>query len=234
MAKKTRPRRPVKKTRKAAPKKIRKTRKVAADILSTEPDPYHIDASVVPEGKAYQWHRFTGASRDPVRDGWVRVPFDRHPQLFPKSYCTKDRHIAYQGLTLLENSAAWVKQQLVDATSFALDMPKQFWSDRGVEVPDRKGRFFPLLPPDQIVTEVLRDAPPEEGPPIDVPISLLIRVPARWASAAAYLKLTLTEYARRRVVGERLTLGCADGMMDRRLDVVYEPVNLKFSPSKEI
>lgn len=239
MAKKTRPRRPVKKARKAAPKKkLTKAQRVArldarlfraskriADGDVT-PDPFHIDRSVVPAGKAYQWHRYTTTSPDPIRDGWVPVPFDRHPGVFPKGYRSKDGWVVCEGLTLIENSTEWVKEELARSHRLAHELSEAIG---GIKKPEG-GRLY-IMPEEWVEAVARPDAPPEIGPPIDVPISLLIRVPARWATAAAYLNLTLTEYARRRVVGERLVLGSLD-LMDGSLEAVYEPVNLTFSPQK--
>lgn len=244
MAKKDRPRRPVKKTRKAAPRKkqYKSKFKLAVDGQTLdEIDPFHIDLSDVPPGKAYQWHRFTTTSRDPIRDGWTPVPFDRHPGLFPPSWRTKKGWIAYGGLTLIENSAEWVQRRLAANIAAAKEMESAFYSARGLDVPVRRDRgmvrAMQIFPADFVETKVLKDAPPDEGPDIDTPISLLIRVPARWASAAAYLNLPISEYARRRIVGERMVLGCMEeniyGYNDRALQAVYQPVQLKFSPVNE-
>lgn len=238
MARKTRPRRPVKKTRKAAPRKKRYKSKFKLAIdgqMLDEADPYHIDPSDVPAGKAYQWHRFTASSRDPIRDGWVPVPFERHPGLFPKSWRTREGWISYGGLTLIENSKEFVQARLTEGISAAKEMEKAFFSNLGIDVPARKAYGgFPIMPADFVETKVLKDAPPDIGPDIETSISLLIRVPARWAAAAAYLNLTIPEYARRRIVGERMVLGCMEeniyGYEDRALQAIYQPVTLKFSP----
>ncbi len=235
-----RPRRATKKTvrkaaRKTTKRAIRKRRSVRAEPGALTPsrkvDPYHISDRLIPAGWAYQW-KVKGADVPP---GWHCVPYSRHAHDFPRS-ANYQGAIVIKGLTLMEALKDQVVSELHVPSQRALDMERdlreQFGMD-GPRAPYNARAAMGMLRDDQIVTKVLKDAPPETGPDIDVPISLLIRVPARWAAAAAYLNLTIAEYARRRVVAERMILGS----MDERsgdLNAIYQPVNLKFSPSKEV
>jgi hypothetical protein len=81
---------------------------------------------------------------------------------------------------------------------------------------------------DWLETEPLPDGmPPETGPAVVLNITLPVRVPSRWAHAAAFLKIDLEEYARRRFIMERPVLGTMGYMGD---DLAYEPVSLQFTP----
>jgi len=81
--------------------------------------------------------------------------------------------------------------------------------------------------------DILRVYCEAQWPAVETVISLPMKVPARWHSAAAFLKLTLSEYTRRRVLMDRLVLACMDPFTDQFASL-YEPVALQFSPSKEI
>lgn len=67
---------------------------------STEQDKYHIDASVIPDGWAYQWKMQSvlgkedpGYQTNIERGGWEAVPASRHPEMMPLggNYKTIDR-----------------------------------------------------------------------------------------------------------------------------------------------
>lgn len=235
-----RPRRAIKKPRKAARKTV--TRKRAAKLpkldrlqpqqrdakVQRKIDPFYINERLIPAGWAYQWK----VKGEPVPPGWHCVPYSRHAHDFPRS-ANYQGAIVIKGLILMEALKDQVVSELYAAQRAAVEMDAQFKDRLGMEGWPGIGFSYPLLPESEVVTKVLKDAPPETGPDIDVPISLLIRVPARWADAAAYLNLPIAEYTRRRVVGERMVLGS----MDERcgdLNAIYQPVHLKFSPSKEV
>lgn len=232
-----RPRRAAKTARKAARKKVakrltRKQRIAKIERDANKPrrfvDPFHLPERLVPVGWGYQWKAYG----DEYRPGWTPVPYSRHAHDFPRS-ANLNGQIVIDGLILMEALKDQIVSELYAAQRAAVEMDAQFKDRLGMEGWPGIGFSYPLLPESEVVTKVLKDAPPETGPDIDVPISLLIRVPARWADAAAYLNLPIAEYTRRRVVGERMVLGS----MDERcgdLNAIYQPVHLKFSPSKEV
>lgn len=233
------PKKPVKKTARKPTRKQRVAKiEAQADAMSDQTlvdaiDPFRIDPADVPAGKSYQWHRETMATRDLVRDGWMPVPFDRHPGLFPAEYRTESGGVACNGLALLENSEEWVRQQLDLGTSAAKEMEEVFYSGLGVPVPNRyNGCGFPILPDSFIVSEKV-EAPAEDGPPIVLPIHMYVRVPTRWAHMAAHLKLTPGEYARRRIIMQRAVVAPTCDAFEIDGVPVYEMVNLEFSPRKD-
>jgi len=67
-----------------------------------------------------------------------------------------------------------------------------------------------------------------EGDTIDIEVPLTVRIPRRWADAAVTCKLDFTEYVRRRLLIDRPVLGSMAYPWDG--PVVYEPVNLSFTP----
>lgn len=191
-------------------------------------DPFFLNESLIPVGWAYQW-KVKGADVPP---GWHCVPYSRHAHDFPRS-ANYQGAIVIKGLILMEALKDQVASELYAHRRAAIELDAERKRHLGMEGRRSEiGFSYPLLPESEVVTKILKDAPPEIGPDIDVPISLLLRVPARWATAAAYLNLTVSEYTRRRVVGERMVLGSMDER-EGNLDAVYQPVTLKFSPSKE-
>lgn len=233
-----RPRRAAKKTvrkpaRKRVVKRLTRKQRIAkierdADKPRRFVDQFHLSERLVPVGWGYQWKVYG----DEYRPGWTPVPYSRHAHDFPRS-ANLNGQIVIDGLILMEALKDQIVSELYAAQRAAVEMDAQFKANLGMEGRRSEiGFSYPLLPESEVLTKVLEGAPPEIGPDIDVPISLLIRVPARWASAAAYLSLTISEYTRRRIVGERMILGSMDER-DGDLDAVYQPVILKFSPSKE-
>lgn len=192
-------------------------------------DPFYLDERLIPAGWAYQWSTHV----DP-RSGWRAVPYSRHAHDFPKEAQGADGFIAIWGLVLTEIPADFVKAELANSTQRARDMVSHFDRSIGREEEGRRG--FWIMPEGWLVSyskeEVAElDPPPRDGPPVEVAVTLLMKVPSRWDNAAAYLKLTLNEYTRRRILMERPVLGVMDPFS---AETVYEPVVLQFSPSKEV
>lgn len=223
-----RPRRAMKKPRKVARKTIRRKRAAKlkpqqrGDKLQRKIDPFYLNERLIPAGWAYQWK----VKGEPVPPGWHCVPYSRHAHDFPRS-ANYQGSIVIKGLILMEALKDQVASELHAHQRTTRALAEQFEAYKRGE-----GRLYPMMPESEVITKVLRHAPPETGPDIDTPISLLIRVPARWATAAAYLNLTVSEYARRRVVAERMILGSMDDR-DGGLEAIYQPVFLTISPSKE-
>ncbi len=221
-----RPRRPAKKTARKAVRKKRQTKAQKAAQAEAKHraslrkiDPYYLDPKLIPVGYSYQW-KIEGA-RTPA--GWTAVPFSRHAHDFPPEYQNLFRQIAFCGLALMETTAEQARAEL--AVSF--DAAKKM-NDAATASPNfgTHGRFR-IMPDDWVETEKIpREAAQNEGPPVDVAVVLMVRVPVRWKSAALYLKLELNEYVRRRILMERPILGCIDQFSQ---ETVYEPVNLQFT-----
>ena len=213
-----RPRRPVRK----APRKIAskaRTRKRTPKLRHIEfkNDPFHLDKSKLPVGWAYQW--IVGCCDS--SSGWRPVPYSRHAHDFPDSARNASGFISIDGLMLCEIPAEHVKKELSALT----DKAKALEKTMGVIDP---GKGFYIMPADWVVQgETIPEAQQNEGPPVEVAVTLLMRVSVRWQSAATYLKLTLNEYVRRRILMERPVLGPISPFAP---EVVYETVNLSFSP----
>ncbi len=223
-----RPRRPTKKTaRKAVRKKAKVVRKRTPRTFFSKSDPFYLDAKLIPAGWAYQWSTYV----DP-RTGWRPVPYSRHAHDFPKIAQSDDGFIVISGLTLAEIPAEHVAAELTRGAQAARDLTAGFDRSIGRE---GGGKGFWVMPESWIASygrgEELREMAPLEGPPIEVAVTLVIKVPSRWDSAAAYLKLGLPEYARRRILMERPLLGCTQRWNGSRdAEPLYEPFLLNLAP----
>ncbi len=229
-----RPRRPTKKT---ARKIARKSRKIKASQRAyVRPklvaDPYYINPRLIPAGWAYQWV----PQGSKLAEGWTTVPYSRHAHDFSDEYSGMFGQITFLGLTLIETTIGQAQKEREALQAKARDLTSEIDKRFGRDVDGGRSGGFWIMPQDWNVSytaeEIDRiDPPPSEGPPVEVAITLMMKVPARWNSAAAFLKLTLNEYARRRVLMERPVLGSMDPFSQ---DAVYEPVSLTFSPTKEV
>ena len=184
-------------------------------------DPFWLDPRLIPAGWGYAWkpNYRPGGELPP---GWGLVPYSRHAHDFPRSY-QHGNFIVYGGLILMEALADQIASE-----KFALEQQARAQIDGFNDLIGRpEGYGCWIMPLSYIESEEIpRSAAQNEGPPVEVTIELKVRVPVRWRSAAEYLKLTFVEYVRRRIVMERMVLGC----MDPFGEAVYEPVNLSFSP----
>lgn len=220
-----------KQARKTARKAVRKPKKRTPAKRRPrhfdKPDPFYLDPALIPARWAYQWM----PSIDPSSH-WRAVPYSRHAHDFPTAARTSDGGIEIKGLVLAETQATNVMAEL----ELVRKKSKNQMGDLAEEMGKKDGQGFWIAPPSwnaSYTSAELREmAPPAEvGPPITIEVQMWVKVPARWASAAAYLKLPLQEYARRRIVMERMVLGCMDPFSER---AVHEPVNIFVSPSKEV
>ncbi len=211
-------------------------RKAAKKSPQRKSDPFWIDERLIPVGWGYEWkvNRRPGGELPP---GWSAVPYSRHAHDFPRSYrCSGS--IVHKGLILVEAladqiaSERWALQK--DAQNQDADVRERLrMEDIG------GGRRVWIMPDDWVDSYGrdedlgLDDRAPQEGPPIEVSIALTIKVPSRWDSAAAYLKLTLAEYTRRRVLMDRPILGCTQSWNGSRdADPLYEPFLLNLAPKE--
>ncbi len=215
-----------KQAKKTARKVVRKRQTKAQIAAQTEArvraslrasDPYYLAPGLIPVGWSYQW-KIDGATPP---TGWTCVPFSRHAHDFPRDFQNLFGQIAFLGLVLMEATAEQAEKEASRPRVAATEMYDAHPAAR------KRGRYdgFPLMPEDWIETEKIPDgAEQNEGPPVEVAVTLLMRVPVRWNSAALYLNLTLNEYVRRHILMERPVLGCLDPFSP---EAVYETVNVQ-------
>ena len=216
-----------KQAKKTTRKVVRKAKKIVrkrTPRFFSKPDPFYLDPKLIPVGWAYQWSVYV----DP-RSGWRAVPYSRHAHDFPKAAQSDDGFIIIKGLCLAEIPAQFVKAELINQSQKARDMMADFDAAVGREGSGKGMWIMPSSWVESYSREELAkiDAPGPNSPPVEVSVTLLMQVPGRWNDAAAYLKLSLNEYTRRRIMMERLVLGCMDPFSP---EAVYEPVSLSFSP----
>lgn len=194
-------------------------------------DPYYLDPKLIPVGWGYAWivNQREGGVLPP---GWGLVPYSRHAHDFPRRY-QRGNFIVHDGLILAEALSDQIRAELHAPAKLARQMHDQHPASGRSEF----GRIQ-IMPEDWVESEkISRSAYQNEGDPVEVEIDLVVRVPVRWRSAAEFLKLTLREYTRRRILMERPILGSMlrwDGQSDS--EAIYEPVSLHFSavnPPKE-
>ena len=218
---------PMKKAKRAK-KTVRKVvrKKVVARRRPTsfsKPDPFFIDPKLVPAGWAYQWTTYV----DP-HSGWRPVPYSRHAHDFPKAAQGPDGFVVIEGLHLAEIPEHFVRSELASGAQKARDMVGDFDQSIGR---DNVGKGWYILSPGFIVErEITREMAHTEGPPVEVLVTLTMKVPQRWSAAAATLDLTLQEYTRRRILMERPLLGCTLPWNGSSEEPFYEPFLLNLAP----
>lgn len=206
---------------KQALKHARKRRPKREISPQRKADPFWLDERLIPIGWAYAWKP---NAPEAIGHGWSLVPFSRHAHDFPRSFQTSG-FIVHGGLILAEAPA----DQVVAETYALTKKARALTEDMDNLL--RRGEGFggysygPWIAPE--TEEIPRSAHQSEGPPVEIAVTLVVRVPVRWRSASEYLKIPFSEYVRRRLVMEAMVLGCMDPFAS---DPVYEPVNLQFSP----
>jgi hypothetical protein len=193
-----RPRRPVK--RKVALKKIVK-RKIAKRAVKFSPATKRaieeVEASIFdipkpPHGFAYQWAPFSRVIYMASK-GWSQVPFSRHQDM-PKA-TNFDGYVVYRDTALFQISEALAKEQIDLLAEQAKDLTRDFDARLRRE---EGGRGFYILPSSFMVDSAY-DRVPDSSPPVEVTLTIKLRVPARWCDTANALQLAHPEYARRRI-----------------------------------
>jgi hypothetical protein len=104
-------------------------------LVRRHPDPFHIEQSLIPRGRSYQWND------TPDKEGWRTVPFSRHPGVFAPILYSDDGPIVVQGLYLCERPEVEVKDAHAAAAEKARKQSDDFWADRAKEF---AGAGFPL------------------------------------------------------------------------------------------
>lgn len=110
------------------------------------------------------------------------------------------------------------KKQFDDANELFQVVPARYGMKSG-------GRSFPLVSPDFMVSSDYPKVAPD-AQPVDVDVTIKLKVSVRWQDAAAALGLSLAEYARRRLLMEQQVLGPSATFIE---DNAYEPVELSFT-----
>ena len=159
-------------------------------VQDPTPDPFEIAA---PKGKAYQW---ASIHPDQQRDfdaykraGWRPVPASRHPD-FPA-----DRgRIIFGGSMLLEMPRKKY-DKLVGADITRANKQKK---DQDDLLGRQEGNRISILRDDEVISEAYEH--PVDDRFEDVSVSITMRIPWRWRDAAACMKLSSAEYARRRLI----------------------------------
>jgi hypothetical protein len=183
-------------------------------------DKFFVHPETIPAGVALQWVAVTVVGDADLSNldwylegGWKPVP--------------NQKKIGGQVLV-------WAPQALADemkkkgvgrATQQRADARALFGMDGQNPSPYHGG--FPMAGPHFIETKDYEGVP-SDAPPIDVDVTLKIRVSARWQDAAAALGLEVAEYARRRLRMEDICLAWAGPRYDnaRHQSGIYEPVQL--------
>lgn len=149
-------------------------------------DPFYIDPKTIPKGKAYQWvvtHvnsiRFPSFVEGAKRDGWKPVI----------------KHKPVRGQVLMWAPASLVKKQRDDEFKRAKD---QLNNEKDKYYNPRGGATFPTLP-STFVVGAQYDSVSADAPPIDVEVTVKVRMDGRLQDAAAALGLPIAVYAQRRM-----------------------------------
>jgi hypothetical protein len=157
-------------------------------------DPFEIAA---PKGKAYQWASVHPDQKHDFdvykRAGWRPVPASRHPD-FP----SEKGKIIFGGSMLLEMP----RKKYENLSGSGIARAKAQLSDQnkvlGLEDNDGAVRRMAIMSDSFIASEAY-DAPNDDGFE-DVSVSIVVRIPYRWRDAAACMKISAEEYARRRLI----------------------------------
>lgn len=205
-------RRPIKKrkarkTFKTIAVKAKRPRKPVFKLdIGSLTDPLYVDPKTIPDGFALQW---TPADSDmPI--GWQAVPDVGVTQL---------NRLIWAPIEVAEdersNNIGSARKQMADSGAlFGLD-------EYGKKLSHQYG--FPFVSPSFMVSSNYQRVSPDAGP-IDVEITIRVRISVKWQDAAACLGLEPQEYARRRLLMEPPVLGPIEFC-----DNVFEPVQLSIT-----
>lgn len=149
-----------------------------------------------PSGFAYQWSPFSRIEYMRSR-GWSQVPFSRHPEMAQST--NFDGYIVYRDTALFQISAELVKAETHRLFEMAKDLTRDFDEMLGKE-PGHGGQGFVWIAPASFTQSAEYEHYPDDRGPVDVQLTITLRVPARWCDTANALHLAHAEYARRRVL----------------------------------
>jgi|SRR5579859_770117 len=173
-----RPRRPV------APKAKRKPKKPTFRLqVGTKDDPLYVDPATIPTGFALQWVNEHGNDNvDTALDrGWSRVKNVLPVQGQVLLWATTEHAHAQR-----DELIAAARKQFDDANEL-FQIGKRSYSSA-----------MPIAPPSFMVSTAY-EVVPADVEPIDVEVKVKLRLSRRFQDAAAALKLSVEEYAQRRM-----------------------------------
>lgn len=217
-------------TRKVAAKKAKPAIEPAQQDFSH--DPYFIPADQIPKGWEYQWFciAVNGIERDPriiaieTKD-WRAVPRTRHKQY------SGFRHIVLDGLKLYERRIPKDRPALTEANLAAI---KQY-EEHPAHPKNRKvhPHHSTLIMPEEWNESETYDRVPNDATLVKISVSVPFALHARFQDAANALKLTLEQYAQRRIL--LYLRGEIDGMLlpvDGALELIEPSFNLTMNPKR--
>jgi hypothetical protein len=238
MAKKPKRKAARKLPRKIVRKTVRKSKKIAKPV-ALPPRVVPEDSSrtgdiAIPADLAYQWirvelfgeldHQSHGAALDA---GWRPVPFKRHAGQFHPNNDWPGK-IVHGGRMLMENAADAASAQIDALMSKAHQQMTEAWEPFGGQ-PNGRKHTFAIMPGDFVVSEKYARIA-SDALPIDVEVTIRVRLPASVQDTIQALHLPMEEYARRRLVMEPGVLYPVNGEKDE--PPTFEFWNFPFILSK--
>lgn len=201
-----RPRRPTKKT--VRKKTVKRSTRAPAPRQPEQLTPAQAAIFERPKprkGFSYQWAHVDQID-EMLAAGWCQVHYSRHPEM-PRATSFAG-FIVYKKNMLFETAASIVDDNHRTAKDAANAQIDSFYRQYGLtnHCHGRHRRMMEILSPHFIVSSDY-DGVLATAPPLAVPLTLQVMIPARWQDAAAALRLDPAEYARRRIVmmGQTIT-----------------------------
>lgn len=174
--------------------------------VGSEHDPFHVNPATIPHGVALQWISLNVDDLERAQySGWKPVEGQDG---------VKGNMLVWAPI---EVAKAQTDANIKSAKDLKAEMDKLFGR--------KERRGVPFVSPSFMGSWDYQRIPPD-AKPIDVDITIKLRVSAKWQEAAAFLALDPQEYARRRLLMERVILG---PISDYCVDGIYEPVELSFT-----
>lgn len=166
-----------------------------------ERDPFHVDPTIIPKNKGYQWIAIEihgEAKCAPQFVGWKPVPFKRHAKLFPKMNVRGK--IVWRGQMLMERPLKEITKAIETGIKAARDMDKVSALQ---DYPYLIGQVANRSVYPKFNSVVIPNEPywTQEGIPTEmvVEVKVKLRLTAKQVDAAAACKLTPEHYAQNAV-----------------------------------
>ena len=169
----------------------------SAPLPWTEEDAAIFDIPKPPSGFAYQWSPFSRIEYMRSR-GWSQVPFSRHPEMLQST--NFDGYIVYRDTALFQISEAIVVAERHRLQGLAEDMVDETLLANGVHVSSGSAHHFSYMLSPSFMVSSDYDRHTDFDGPVDIELTINLRVPARWCDTANALQLDHAEYARRRIL----------------------------------
>lgn len=149
-----------------------------------------------PHGFAYQWSPFSRIEYMRSR-GWSQVPFSRHPEMAQST--NFDGYIVYRDTALFQISADLAEVERRRLQLIAQDQVNDALLAYGVHVESGSAHHFSYILPPSFMVSSDYDRHRDSDGPVDIELTIKLRVPPRWCDMANALQLDHVEYARRRI-----------------------------------